>query len=154
MEKQTETPYSKEHLNGKVQRKPESSGQRSKAETNQHRNLRIRSNKHPPLGPIIAQILEEKGMSKAEFARRINTSRQNVSLILKKEHLDTQLLWTICQALDSDIFHPISLALDCENAPKDSKSGVLEIRLELADARLVQATVDLVHRIVNPTFEK
>jgi DNA-binding Xre family transcriptional regulator len=151
---ETETPYPKEHLNGKIQPKPENSGKRSEAGTIQDRNLRIRSNKHPPLGPIIAQILEEKGMSKAEFGRRINTSRQNVSLILKKEHLDTQQLWTICQALESDIFHPISLALDCENVPKESKNGVLEIRLELADTRLVQATADLVHRIINPTIEK
>jgi hypothetical protein len=81
MEKQTETQYPKEHLNGKIQPKPENSGKRSEAGTIQDRNLRIRSNKHPPLGPIIAQILEEKGMSKADpiaigFGRRISTSRQ------------------------------------------------------------------------------
>jgi hypothetical protein len=35
-----------------------------------------RSHKHPALGPLIAKILKEKGMSKATFGRRSGTSRQ------------------------------------------------------------------------------
>lgn len=59
-------------------------------------------NRH--LGELITAKLEEKGMSKAEFGRRINTSRQNVSLILQKHDIDTGMLRRICQALQHDFF--------------------------------------------------
>ncbi|MEM0996154.1 MAG: helix-turn-helix transcriptional regulator [Bacteroidota bacterium] len=60
------------------------------------------------LGKRIADRLQDLGMSKAEFGRRINTSRQNVSLILQKESLDTRMLEKICKVLDYNFFQYIA----------------------------------------------
>lgn len=59
------------------------------------------------IGEHIHARLKEIGMTKAEFGRRLFTSRQNVSLILKKESMDTQLLAKICKVLDYDFFEHI-----------------------------------------------
>jgi transcriptional regulator with XRE-family HTH domain len=56
------------------------------------------------VGELITAKLKERGMSKAEFGRRISTSRQNVSLILRKHDIDTGLLRRICEALQHDFF--------------------------------------------------
>jgi DNA-binding Xre family transcriptional regulator len=99
---------------------------------------------------MIAKVMEERGMTKADFGRRIDTSRQNVSLILKKEHLDTQLLWRICDVLDTDLFDLMSRAFDSGCRFDGShRTGIMEIRLELADTKLVQATADLVRGIIH-----
>lgn len=41
-------------------------------------------------------------MTKAEFGRRINTSRQNVNTLLRKESMDIQLLQKIGKVLQYD----------------------------------------------------
>jgi transcriptional regulator with XRE-family HTH domain len=109
-----------------------------------------RSQKHPALGPLIESILNEKGMSKATLSRRIGTSRQNISLILKKNHFDTELLWRISEVLETDLFHFVSLAF-ARGLPENGTiyaTGKMEIRLELGDAQMVQLTVDLVRRVM------
>ena len=57
-----------------------------------------------PIGRRIEQRLSERGMTKAEFARRIGTSRQNVDNILNQESLHTDMLLRICQTLDYNFF--------------------------------------------------
>jgi transcriptional regulator with XRE-family HTH domain len=56
------------------------------------------------LGKLILAKLKEKRISKSEFARLINKSRQNVQDILKRESLDTQLLQEVSNALDYNFF--------------------------------------------------
>jgi transcriptional regulator with XRE-family HTH domain len=56
------------------------------------------------LGKLISAKLKEKRISKSEFARMINKSRQNVQDILKRESLDTHLLKQISKALDYNFF--------------------------------------------------
>ncbi|MEM0996209.1 MAG: helix-turn-helix transcriptional regulator [Bacteroidota bacterium] len=56
------------------------------------------------IGKRIEARLIELGMSKAEFGRRINTSRQNVSIILKRTSINTDLLEKVCQVLDYDFY--------------------------------------------------
>ena len=56
------------------------------------------------VGEEILKKLKESGISKSEFARRINKSRQNVENILKREALDSQLLYCICNVLKHDFF--------------------------------------------------
>jgi DNA-binding Xre family transcriptional regulator len=108
-----------------------------------------RPQKHLPLGPLIEKILAERGMSKADFGRRINCSRQNVSLILKKEHLDTQLLWKICDVIDTDLFGLMSQTFDADHPYDLGGTGTMEIRLQLTDTKLVQITADLVRGIMH-----
>lgn len=60
------------------------------------------------IGSEIARRLVELGMTKAEFGRRIDTSRQNVTLILRKESLDTSVLHKICKVLDHNFFQYVA----------------------------------------------
>lgn len=57
------------------------------------------------IGRLIEERIKEVGMTKAEFGRRINTSRQNVNTLLRKESLDTRLLKKIGRVLNHDFFH-------------------------------------------------
>ena len=54
------------------------------------------------LGKMIAERLEEIGMSKAEFGRRIDTSRQNVNTLLRKKDMSVDQLLRISVVLDKD----------------------------------------------------
>jgi hypothetical protein len=56
------------------------------------------------IGKQIRQHLEEKGMTKSEFSRRINTSPQNIYGIFRRKSIDTNLLQTISQVLEFDFF--------------------------------------------------
>jgi transcriptional regulator with XRE-family HTH domain len=56
------------------------------------------------IGKLIRERLEEIGMSKSEFSRRINTSPQNVYGIFKRKSIDTELLQQISEVLKFDFF--------------------------------------------------
>lgn len=56
------------------------------------------------IGRLIEERINEVGMSKAEFGRRINTSRQNVNTLLRKASLDTTVLSQIGKVLNHDFF--------------------------------------------------
>ena len=94
--------------------------------------------KHPHLGRIIAKMLHQRGMSKAEFGRRIQTSRQNVSLILEKRSFDTDLLWRVGQALEKDFFALLSF----QQSGPNPEQGLVEMRLEFANQRLILLTTE------------
>jgi transcriptional regulator with XRE-family HTH domain len=53
-------------------------------------------------GQEIRKILKLRGMTVAEFARRINKSRENAYDIFRRKSLDIDLLNTISQALEYD----------------------------------------------------
>jgi DNA-binding Xre family transcriptional regulator len=74
--------------------------------------------KHIPdlhIGKLIAEVLDERGMTKAEFGRRIQTSRQNVNSLLRKKSLDTDYLLRICITLDFDFFAAYSASVNGGN---------------------------------------
>jgi hypothetical protein len=56
------------------------------------------------IGKIIQKRVEEGGMNKSEFARRINSTPQNVYSIFKRTSIDTGLLWEISRVLNYDFF--------------------------------------------------
>lgn len=53
-------------------------------------------------GQEIRKVLKQRGMTVAEFARRINKSRENAYDIFKRKSLDIDLLNTISQILEYD----------------------------------------------------
>lgn len=63
------------------------------------------------IGQLIKKRLQETGMSKTEFARRINKTSQNVYDIFERKTIDTGLLYTISSILDFNFFEPYSLAI-------------------------------------------
>lgn len=56
------------------------------------------------IGLSIEQKLNELGMSKSEFGRKIGIPQQNVNRILDKTSIDTDKLATICEALGYNFF--------------------------------------------------
>lgn len=56
------------------------------------------------VGLAIEQRLNELGMSKSEFGRRIGIPRQNVNCILEKPSIDTEKLISISEALGHNFF--------------------------------------------------
>lgn len=60
------------------------------------------------IGKLIEAQINEIGMSKAEFGRRINTSRQNVNTLLAKDSIDLKRLALISKVLRYNFFTHIS----------------------------------------------
>lgn len=57
------------------------------------------------IGEIVKEKVDEIGMSQAEFARRIGIQRQNVvKTVFDKASLDTNLLCSISEVLDCNLF--------------------------------------------------
>ena len=90
------------------------------------------------IGKLIRQHLEEAGMTKSEFARRIGTSPQNIYGIFKRKSCDTELLREISRVLSFDFFQYYSTnALIVEEKGAGGKTHVLsapDLKREL-DAR-------------------
>lgn len=59
------------------------------------------------LGEIIESQVKHLGMTKSEFGRRIQTSRQNVNDIFRKEHLNTKQLSEISKVLRYDFYEHV-----------------------------------------------
>lgn len=56
------------------------------------------------IGKLVRKHLEELGMTKSEFARRLDTSPQNIYGIFKRKSIDTELLKSIGSILNFDFF--------------------------------------------------
>jgi len=80
------------------------------------------------IGKLILEKLKEKRISKSEFARRINKSRQNVQDIFKRESVDVHLLYEIGEVLDFDFFSLLS--------KKDAKITDLNNKLKQAQREI------------------
>ena len=60
------------------------------------------------IGQQIKAVLETKGISVTEFAKRINKSRENIYSIFNRKTIDTGLLTKISEVLEFDFFKPLS----------------------------------------------
>ena len=60
------------------------------------------------IGAQIKAVLESRGMSVTEFAKRINKSRENCYSIFSRKTIDTGLLQTISTVLGHDFFMQFS----------------------------------------------
>ncbi len=61
-----------------------------------------------PLGKLIQEEVNRRGLSYSQFANSINTSRSNVYDIFKKESIDSSMLCRINNVLQRDFFKEIS----------------------------------------------
>ncbi len=69
------------------------------------------------IGQKIEEIVRVKRFPIVEFARKINTTRNNVYNIFSRESIDTELLRKIGEILEFDFFQLLSKAY---NLPEDS----------------------------------
>lgn len=60
------------------------------------------------IGKLIKQKLKEQERSGAWLARKLFTDASNVSKIIRKKHIDTELLMRISIILDYDFFKDLS----------------------------------------------
>jgi len=58
-------------------------------------------------GQEVKERFEHRGMTVAEFARRINRSRNTVYSIFRREYVDLQLLSKISEVLEFDFIHDL-----------------------------------------------
>jgi len=56
------------------------------------------------IGTLILQKLKENGQAVSWLAKKIRSDRSNLYRILKRNHLDTQMLWDISRVLNFDFF--------------------------------------------------
>ena len=56
------------------------------------------------IGALILQKLKENGQAVSWLAEKVNSDRSNFYRILKRKHIDSQLLMDISQALNFDFF--------------------------------------------------
>lgn len=73
------------------------------------------------VGLAIEQRINELGITKSEFGRRIGIPNQNVNRILSKSSIDSDKLVEICNALDYDFFKLFSSSVE------ERKSSLLNI---------------------------
>ena len=84
------------------------------------------------IGQKIREIFETKGISVVEFAKRINTSRENVYGIFKRKTIDVELLFHISEVLEYNFFQ------DCLNPSFSLYPQIdnLERKLEMAEKEI------------------
>lgn len=88
------------------------------------------------IGKLIRKHLEELGMTKSEFARRLDTSPQNIYGIFKRKSIDTELLKNISTILNYDFFQYYAsgaLFVSEERAPygKERVVSALDLQREM-----------------------
>jgi Cro/C1-type HTH DNA-binding domain len=97
------------------------------------------------LGELVDRRLNESGMTKAEFGRRIGTSRQNINTLIRKPTLTTEQLMDICVVMKFDLFAVLSEALhqavpDCQTpiprTPAPTYTHAYQLSAELVRAAL------------------
>jgi hypothetical protein len=89
------------------------------------------------VGKLIKNRLQETGMTKSEFARRINKTSQNVYDIFERKTIDTGLLLKISIILDLNFFERYSLNLKSKistHRSKDDKGKTFLSAIEMVEA--------------------
>lgn len=93
------------------------------------------------IGKLIKKRLEEVGISKSEFARRIHRTSQNVYDIFERQSLDTALLQTISEILNYDFFQHCVFEYTAQRSPDLSETLVKE------DSESYKTMPELVHEL-------
>ena len=62
----------------------------------------------PHLGNMLAQLIKQKRISKAELARKLNINGTGINQYIKQSTLHAALLWKIGQILEYDFFAALS----------------------------------------------
>lgn len=68
----------------------------------------MKKKKELHIGSLIKAQLEEQEISQSEFGRMMDITRQLVHDILKRKHIDSELLLKISLVLDVDFFESLS----------------------------------------------
>lgn len=83
------------------------------------------------IGQQVKNKVEQLGMNKSEFGRRINMSRQNVDSIFNRPSVDTELLAKISEVLNYDFFQYYAVHKKDERNFNDAESPYTNEKLEV-----------------------
>ena len=61
------------------------------------------------IGQMIKTVFEESGISVAELARRIHTTRSNIYFIFERQSIDMEQLLNLCDALNHDFLNDLQI---------------------------------------------
>ncbi|MDE5704933.1 transcriptional regulator [Muribaculum sp.] len=115
------------------------------------------SNRQPiHIGHEIESRINDLNISKSEFARRIGTSKQNVTRILEKKSIDTAVLIRDGEVIDYNFFN---LYADVSNqsivqsiyhsaASLSGDAMVLNIGIATRDTYLAAENAELKHKLI------
>ena len=100
------------------------------------------------IGEIIKIKIKEKGIPISEFARKINTNRNNVYNIFRRESIDTFLLIKISKVLECNLFDYFSNTIENNNfvaektIPYNKKEDVKnEVEVLLKEIEYLKQTI-------------
>lgn len=88
-------------------------------------------------GNLIKQLLKKNGISVIEFAHAIETSRENVYAMFRRDSFSSELLWKMSLILKQNLFKFYAEKLDKEHGRK------LQSPIDLKDESERQATFNL-----------
>ena len=95
------------------------------------------------IGSQIEKILREKRMSVSEFAKKINTNRNNVYHIFNRKTIDTGLLEKISNVLGYNFFKSYNSNLSDESIINENNDENLKIISELKiDNKILKKEID------------
>lgn len=116
------------------------------------------------IGKIIKKKLEESGMSKSEFSRRIETTPQNIYGIFKRKSMDTDLLKRISNVLNYDFFMyyttaTISVPTETKGEQKiitaaELKEEIDSLKSELAALKRENQYLREIHELMKEKMKK
>jgi predicted transcriptional regulator len=90
------------------------------------------------VGKEIQKQIKLSGISKSEIARRINKTRQNVEDILKRESIDSKLIFDISVALKHNFFDSYIHQLNKEIGNENSDLEVLRMEVEVLKKEILK----------------
>lgn len=95
------------------------------------------------IGEKVRKALRKSGMSDSEFARGIGQARQNVSHILNRSSMDSELLFQISGLLQVDFFKYYSELLANPNPPElTGEMDPVELQIALQELRITKVSLE------------
>ncbi len=80
------------------------------------------------IGKLIETVFNSRNMTKAEFARSIHTSRQNITTLFDRPDIDVKRLFTISQVLDYDFMQHFAIKKEEINFPETEISIQMKVK--------------------------
>lgn len=98
------------------------------------------------IGQLIKEVFDEKGISVAEFARRINCARPNVYSIFERYDIGVEQLLDISEALEHNFLDDVQISSGMDSRLQTKQLHV-SLNLEAFSAEKAERITDLVKEL-------
>lgn len=120
-------------------------------------NFTLMANVH--IGKKIKELVKKSGMTRIEFARRINSSRGNLYNIFERQEIDTRLLVKISKVLGHDLstyysIEPLQVSEDKNAYSKsEAQQEIAALKKELRELQKNYAFLEKINRLLEEKLE-